>query len=76
MRMYLTGASGFVGLNLAHVFADVARPPDNVVAAGGVPRDTRLDAGATARALGAPLPDLGTMLGRLRAEVESSCSLA
>ena len=55
---------------------DVVPPPDNVVAAGGVPHDTRLDAGATAHALGAPLPDLGTMLGRLRAEVESSCSLA
>ena len=44
--------------------------------AGGIPRDTRLDAAATARALGVELPDLRTMLGRLRAEVESSCSLA
>jgi dTDP-4-dehydrorhamnose reductase len=55
---------------------DVVPPPDEVVAAGGVPRDTRLDAGATARTLGVELPDLGTMLGRLRAEVESSWSLA
>ena len=55
---------------------DVVPPPDDVVAAGGVPGDTRLDAGATARALGATLPDLDTMLGRLRAEVESSWSLA
>jgi dTDP-4-dehydrorhamnose reductase len=55
---------------------DVVSPPAAVVGAGGVPRDTRLDAAATARALGVELPDLGTMLGRLRAEVESSWSLA
>jgi dTDP-4-dehydrorhamnose reductase len=55
---------------------DVVPPPDDVVAAGGVPRDTRLDAGATARALEVELPGLDTMLGRLRAEVESSWSLA
>jgi dTDP-4-dehydrorhamnose reductase len=55
---------------------DVIPPPDEVVRAGGVPRDTRLDAAATARALGVELPDLGTMLGRLRSEVESSWSLA
>ncbi len=55
---------------------DVVAPPDRVIAAGGVPRDTRLDAGATARALEAELPDLDTMLRRLRAEVESSWSAA
>ena len=55
---------------------DVVPPPDDVVGAGGVPRDTRLDAAATARALGVELPDLDTMLGRLRSEVESSWSLA
>jgi dTDP-4-dehydrorhamnose reductase len=55
---------------------DVIPPPDDVVVAGGIPRDTRLDATATARALGVELPDLGAMLGRLRAEVESSWSLA
>ena len=55
---------------------DVVPPPADVVAAGGVPRDTRLDAGTTERALGLKLPDLGTMLWRLRAEVESSWSLA
>jgi dTDP-4-dehydrorhamnose reductase len=41
-----------------------------------IPCDTRLDAGATARALEVELPDLNAMLGRLRAEVESSWSLA
>jgi len=55
MRIYLTGASGFVGSNLAHAFAyehgEVSAPP-------------------------VELPDLSTMLGRLRAEVESSWSLA
>jgi dTDP-4-dehydrorhamnose reductase len=55
---------------------DVVPPPDDVVAAGGVPRDTRLDAGATSCALGVELADLGATLGRLRAEVESSWSLA
>jgi dTDP-4-dehydrorhamnose reductase len=55
---------------------DVVPPPDEVAGAGGVPRDTRLDAAATARALGVELPDLATMLGRLRSEIESSWSLA
>jgi dTDP-4-dehydrorhamnose reductase len=54
---------------------DVGPPPTEAIG-GGIPRDTRLDAGATARALGVELPDLDTMLGRLRAEVESSWSLA
>ena len=55
---------------------DVVPPPDEVIAAGPVPRDTRLDAAATARALEATLPDLDTMLRRLRADVESSWSPA
>ena len=38
-------------------------PPPEALAAGAVPRDTRLDAAATARALDAELPDLDTMLG-------------
>jgi dTDP-4-dehydrorhamnose reductase len=41
-----------------------------------VPRDTRLDARATAAALNVELPDILTMLGRLRAEMEASCSVA
>lgn len=55
---------------------DVVPPPDHVIAARGIPRDTRLDARATARALEVELPDLDTMLRRLRAEVESSWSPA
>ena len=55
---------------------DVAPPPADVIAGGGIPRDTRLDAAATARALGVDLPDLGTTLRRLRAQVESSCGVA
>ena len=54
---------------------DVAPPPAEAISGGGIPRDTRLDANDTARALGVDLPDLGTMLGRLRREVESSWSL-
>jgi dTDP-4-dehydrorhamnose reductase len=52
---------------------DVAAAP---VGAEAVPRDTRLDARATARVLGVELPTLDEMLTRLRAEVESSWSLA
>jgi dTDP-4-dehydrorhamnose reductase len=49
---------------------DVGPPPDS--SGEPVPVDTRLEAKATAGALGVELPDLNTMLGRLRAEVESS----
>jgi len=49
---------------------DVAAPPADVISGGGIPRDTRLDATATARALGVELPDLTTMLGRLRLQME------
>jgi len=55
---------------------DVVPPPSEVAAAGRIPRDTRLDATATSRALEAELPDLDAMLRRLRGQVESSWSLA
>ena len=51
---------------------DVVAAPLEAIPDGGVPRDTRLDARATARALDVELPDLTAMLGRLKAEVESS----
>lgn len=52
---------------------DVVAPPQETNA---VPVDTRLDATFTARALDIDLPDLDTMLRRLRADTESSFSLA
>jgi dTDP-4-dehydrorhamnose reductase len=55
---------------------DVVAPPDAALGAEPVPVDTRLDARATARVLGAELPALDAMLRRLRAQVESSWSLA
>jgi dTDP-4-dehydrorhamnose reductase len=52
-------------------------PPDPAaLGAGAVPVDTRLDATATAAALGVELSDLDTMLGRLRAEMERCWSPA
>jgi dTDP-4-dehydrorhamnose reductase len=51
---------------------DVAPAPDEVLAAGPVPRDTRLDAARTAARLDADLPDLGTTLARLRQDMESA----
>jgi dTDP-4-dehydrorhamnose reductase len=54
---------------------DVAPPPAGVISSGGIPRDTRLDATATAARLGVELPGLDAMLRRLRSEVESSWSL-
>jgi dTDP-4-dehydrorhamnose reductase len=53
---------------------DVGTAPAEALAAGEVPRDTRLD-GTTTRALEAELPDLDAMLGRLRVELEHSGSL-
>jgi dTDP-4-dehydrorhamnose reductase len=53
---------------------DVAPPPAGVVSGGGIPRDTRLDATATARALGVELPDLTTMLERLKTDIDASAS--
>ena len=55
---------------------EVSAPPADVVSGEPVPVDTRLDATFTARALGIELPDLDTMLRRLRAEMEASWSLA
>ncbi len=53
---------------------DVGPPDEAALRAGRAPFDTRLDASATAAALGAELPDLDTMLARLRAELEPSWS--
>jgi dTDP-4-dehydrorhamnose reductase len=50
---------------------DVGPPPPEALPRGGVPRDTRLDAGATAAALAAELPDLDSQLARLRSELET-----
>ena len=55
---------------------DVVAPPEGEVGSERIPRDTRLDGRATARALDVELPDLDAMLRRLRAELESSWSLA
>ncbi len=55
---------------------DVAPPPPAALPGGGVPRDTRLDATATARALGVRLPDLDTQLARLRAELDAAWSVS
>ena len=55
---------------------DVVPPPEGAAGPDRVPRDTRLDATATAARLGVELPELDAMLRRLRAEVESSWSLA
>ncbi len=51
---------------------DVGPPPAEVLTDGGVPRDTRLDAAATAVRLDTQLPDLGTMLAQLRDELETA----
>jgi dTDP-4-dehydrorhamnose reductase len=55
---------------------DAGPPPAGAVPAGGVPYDTRLDARATASALDVELPDLDTMLARLRAELHEHCGSA
>jgi dTDP-4-dehydrorhamnose reductase len=51
-------------------------PPASELPDGGVPFDTRLDATATAERLDVKLPDLDTMLHRLRAELEECWSAA
>jgi dTDP-4-dehydrorhamnose reductase len=51
---------------------DAGPPPPEALPAGRVPRDTRLDAAATAAALGVALPDLDAELARLRAELDGS----
>ena len=52
---------------------DVGPPDAGALPPGGAPFDTRLDAAATARLLDTELPDLTTMLGRLRAQMETHC---
>jgi dTDP-4-dehydrorhamnose reductase len=47
-------------------------PLPQALIVGGVPCDTRLDATATAAALGVGLPDLDTTLSRLRSELEEA----
>jgi dTDP-4-dehydrorhamnose reductase len=61
---------------LDEALLDVGPPDPAALPAGGVPFDTRLDATATAAALDAELPDLDTMLARLRAELDPSWSAA
>jgi hypothetical protein len=55
---------------------DVGPPPTGVISGGGIPRDMRLDATATARALGVELPDLASLLGRLRVQIETQSEVA
>ena len=52
---------------------DVGPPDAGAVPSGGAPFDTRLDAAETARLLDTEPPDLTTMLGRLRAQMETHC---
>jgi dTDP-4-dehydrorhamnose reductase len=59
----------------------VGRPPASAmpngdVGAGLIPDDTRLDARATATKLGVELPNLDTMLARLRHELEGAWATA
>jgi dTDP-4-dehydrorhamnose reductase len=49
---------------------DIQPPPPDALPEGVVPRDTRLDAAATAAALDVELPDLDTQLARLRSELD------
>jgi dTDP-4-dehydrorhamnose reductase len=49
----------------------VGPPPAWLSAGAAVPRDTRLEAAATAKALGVELSNLETMLARLRAELKA-----
>ena len=46
-------------------------PDDGAFAGGAVPYDTRLDATATAAALGVELPGVDALLARLRAEIDT-----
>lgn len=50
--------------------------PDGGVATGRIPEDTRLEAAATATALGVRLPSLDTTLARLRHELEGAWATA
>jgi dTDP-4-dehydrorhamnose reductase len=49
---------------------DTGPPPPEAIGPEAVPRDTRLDAQATASALGLELPELDETLARLRVELE------
>ena len=46
-------------------------PPAEAIGSEPIPYDTRLDASATAAALGVELPDLRTLLGRLRHQIDT-----
>ena len=80
MRIYLTGASGFVGSNLAHVFGHGHGA--EVLAPGHVDRVDLARRAAHVFELDPELidvvevPGLDAMLHRLRSRVESSWSLA
>jgi dTDP-4-dehydrorhamnose reductase len=50
---------------------EVGPPPEEALAGGAIPYDTRLNATLTAQRLGAELPDLDTTLERLRLELET-----
>jgi dTDP-4-dehydrorhamnose reductase len=52
---------------------EVGPPPTDAIPGWAVPHDTRLDARATAAALGTKLPDVGGMLHRLALELETTC---
>jgi dTDP-4-dehydrorhamnose reductase len=52
----------------------VGPPPQSALQGGSVPVDTRLDAAATAAALDAELPELDTMLVRLKEDLENCWS--
>jgi dTDP-4-dehydrorhamnose reductase len=65
-----------VAFDLDEDLLDVGPPDPAALPAGRVPYDTRLDATATAAALDAVLPDLDTMLARLRAELDHTWSAA
>jgi dTDP-4-dehydrorhamnose reductase len=55
----------------------IGPPPADAVSGGGaVPADTRLDGAATAAALDVELPDLDTMLARLRHQLEGAWATA
>ena len=55
---------------------DFGAPDPHELPPAPVPYDTSLDARATAAALDVELPDVRTMLGRLRAELEATWSAA